>query len=303
MNIEIKNVLSEIEYVEFIGNISDDISNITSLDAKQFPEKSLLWCNDKNLHKLTNLDNCTIIVSEQAKKLNLKKNCNYIVVENPRRAFQKILTVFFRKVIPPKISVTATIHKTTQIGINVFIGENVVIEENCSIGDNCFINHNTVILSDTIIGNNVIIGSNCTVGGAGFGYEKNEIGEFELIPHIGNVHLYDNVEIGNNTCIDRAVLGSTILKKNVKVDNLVHIAHGVIVGENSVVIANSMIGGSTVIGDNVWVSPSASLLNKIVIENNSLIGMSANVIKNVAEYEVVAGNPAKVIKLISHETK
>lgn len=104
--------------------------------------------------------------------------------------------------------------------------------------------HNTVILKDTIIEDNVVIGANNTIGGVGFGYEKDREGNFELIPHIGNVHIKRNVEIGNNTCIDRAVLGSTILEENVKVDNLVHIAHGVFVGRNSVVIANAMVAGS-----------------------------------------------------------
>jgi UDP-3-O-[3-hydroxymyristoyl] glucosamine N-acyltransferase len=127
----------------------------------------------------------------------------------------------------------------------------------------------------------------------GFGYEKDEDGHYQVIPHIGGVLIEENVEIGNNTCIDRAVLGNTILKKNCKIDNLVHIAHGVIVGENSLVIAHAMVGGSTVIGDNVWVAPNAALINKITIGDNATIGLGAVVVKNVGENDTVIGNPAK----------
>ena len=113
------------------------------------------------------------------------------------------------------------------------------------------------------------------------------------MPHIGNVHLKENVEVGNNVCIDRAVMGSTLLSENVKVDNLVHIAHGVKIGKNSLIIANSMIAGSVEIGENVWVSPSSSIRQKLIIENDALIGMGAVVVKNVEPSSVVAGNPAK----------
>lgn len=132
----------------------------------------------------------------------------------------------------------------------------------------------------------------------GFGYEKNEQGDYEVLPHIGNVIIKDNVEIGNNNCIDRAVLGSTILHKNVKVDNLVHIAHGVVIDENSLIIAHAMIGGSTEIGKNVWVSPGALIINKLKVEDNSLIGMGAVVVRKVDKNTVVAGNPAKYLKNI-----
>ncbi len=94
---------------------------------------------------------------------------------------------------------------------------------------------------------------------------KNEEGKYSIIPHMGNVVIKNQVEIGNNTCIDRAVLGSTIINENVKIDNLVHISHGVSLGANSLIIANTMIAGSSIIGENVWVSPSSSILNKKVL--------------------------------------
>jgi len=296
-NITIQKILEKIEHLQFEGNQNDIIINIEQIsNVENINKDTLCWCNDDNLNIVYSLENGTFIVGEKFNFDKKQNNCNYIVVDNPRRTFQNILNLFFVKKRVPSISKSAIISKTAKIGINVSIGENVVIEEDCEIGDNTRIGHNSVILEKTIIGKNVIIGSNNTIGGIGFGYEKNKEGEFELIPHIGGIIIKNNVEIGNNTCIDRAVLGNTILNKNVKIDNLVHIAHGVVVGENSVVIANAMVGGSTTIGKNVWVAPSASLINKINIADNSLVGIAANVVKNVNEYEIVAGNPAKVIK-------
>jgi UDP-3-O-[3-hydroxymyristoyl] glucosamine N-acyltransferase len=105
----------------------------------------------------------------------------------------------------------------------------------------------------------------------------------------------DGVEIGNNTTIDRAVLGSTFIRKNSKIDNLVHIAHGVEIGENSLIIANAMVAGSTSIGRNVWVAPSASIINKISVGDNSIIGMGAVVVRSVSEGQTIVGNPGKDI--------
>lgn len=295
--IELKQILENIEYSSFLGDENILISGIEQLsNYKNICETTLSWSSDENLDNVYFLHKGIFIVSKNFDKNKKQKECSYIIVENPRRTFQTILNIFFTEKKKVGISNSAIIDKSVELGENIFIGQNVVIEQNCKIGNNTVIGHNSVILDKTAIGDNVVIGSNNTIGGVGFGYEKNKQGAFELIPHIGGVIIKDNVEIGNNTCIDRAVLGNTILNKNVKVDNLVHIAHGVVIGENSVIIANAMIGGSTIIGSNVWVAPSASLINKISIADNSLVGMSANVIKNVNEYDVVAGNPAKVIK-------
>jgi UDP-3-O-[3-hydroxymyristoyl] glucosamine N-acyltransferase len=150
-----------------------------------------------------------------------------------------------------------------------------------------------VIKSNTIIGNNVTIGCNCTIGGAGFGYEKNEVNEYKFMPHLGGVKISDNVNVGDNCSIDKGVLENTFIGEGVKIDNLVHIAHGVQIGSNSLIIANTMIGGSASIGKNVWVAPSASLINKIKIGDAAIIGMGAVVIKDVDNSTTVAGNPAK----------
>jgi len=114
---------------------------------------------------------------------------------------------------------------------------------------------------------------------------------------VGGVIIEDNVDIGANTCIDRGTLGHTYIKEGAKIDNLVHIAHNVIIGRNTTVIANAMIGGSTIIGDNVWIAPSSTLRDGITIGNSSTVGLAALVTKTIPENEVWAGFPAKLIRV------
>jgi UDP-3-O-[3-hydroxymyristoyl] glucosamine N-acyltransferase len=294
----VKDILSKINYIKFIGDVNCEIHSVIQLDKYNSNPNVIYWCNDKNSSILNHCKFGTIICSSKIiSGIKIHTSCNYIIVDNPRLIFASIVRDFF--VIETKhtgISKNAVIHPSVKIGNNVTIGDFTIIEQGCDLGDDIFIGYNNAILQNTIIKSHVHIGSNNTIGGVGFGYEKNEDGDYEFLPHIGNVIICDFVEIGNNNCVDRAVLGSTILNKNVKVDNLVHIAHGVEIGENSLIIANSMIGGSSKIGKNVWVAPSASIINNVEIHDNALIGMGAVVIKSVDEYNVVAGNPSKFIK-------
>lgn len=292
--ITIEQISGKIKAVKIVKQNNFNIKRVIQLDKNNTDFETIFWCNDKNLPITTELKGGTLICSEKALEGKLNPNCNYIIAKNPRSFFRELIVNFFYTQATPRcVSKLASIDASAKIGINVSIGNYVTIEANCIIGDNTCIGHNTVLLSGSIIGNNVFIGSNNTIGGNGFGYEKDDNSQYQLMPHIGNVVIEDYVEIGNNTCIDRGVLGSTLIKKNAKIDNLVHIAHGVIVGENSLVIANAMIGGSTIIGDNVWIAPSASLINKIDIGDNSLVGMGAVVVKSVPKKTTVLGNPAK----------
>ena len=295
------------DIVNYIAPISIDFTHevdeveFKSIDDVNFDSNSIGWCSDKNLNSLLNIETGTILLSSKANEFcisNSISSINKIVVEHPRKAFALILNHFIvKKDKYSFISPSAYISDSSRFNIDqVNIGHNVVIEDNVQLGDKVLIGANTVIKEGTIIKSNVNIGCNCTIGGVGFGYEQNEDGEYELIPHVGVVYIDDNVEIGNNVCIDRAVLGSTTLSKNVKVDNLVHIAHGVHIGRNSLIIANSMIAGSVTIGENVWVSPSSSIIQKINIGDDSVIGMGSVVLKNVNERDVVAGVPSKIIK-------
>lgn len=295
--VTINEILEKIPFVKFIGNKDQEIETLVQTDRVDEDKKNLCWCSDKNIDSLKSLTKGTVICGQNIPSGYIKNNCNYIIVENPRSAFKQIIELFFmEKETDYKIEVSAFIDPSAAISENVKIGYNVVIGKNVVIESFSMIGSNTVILNNTKIGKRVKIGCNNTIGGVGFGYEKNDKNEYELIPHIGNVVIEDDVEIGNNVTVDRAVIGSTYLRKNAKIDNLVHIAHGVEIGENSLIIANAMIAGSAKIGKNVWVAPSASVLNKKTVKDNAVIGMGAVVLKDVNENEVIVGNPGKCIK-------
>ncbi len=297
---KLKELLDYIKPIHVKINCEVNNVEIKDINDISFDLNSIGWCSDKNFKLLHKISKGSVILSKNGDDyctLNNFNLFNIITVDNPRRVFNQILNKFYLITDPiPFISSSAQISKSVKFNSKrVNIGHNTVIEEDVELGDMVFIGPNTVLKRGTIIKNNVKIGSNCSIGGLGFGYEKNEEGNYEFIPHIGNVLIEDNVEIGNNVCVDRAVLGSTKISKNVKIDNLVHIAHGVKIGENSLIIANAMIAGSTIIGENVWVAPSSSIKQKLIIENNSTIGMGGVVIKDVGESDIVAGVPAKKI--------
>ncbi len=139
-------------------------------------------------------------------------------------------------------------------------------------------------------------GSNCVIGSSGFGYERDENGIPVRMPHLGNVVIGENVEIGSNVCVDRAVIGSTVIGDNVKIDNLVHVAHGAKIGKNTLIVAGAVIGGSVDIGENCFIGMNASIKNKVKIGNNVTIGAGAVVLKDVPDGETWIGNPAKKLE-------
>jgi len=141
-----------------------------------------------------------------------------------------------------------------------------------------------------------MIHAGAVIGSDGFGYTRNEEGLVEKFPHMGGVVIEDDVEIGANTCIDRGALGNTFIGRSVKIDNLVHIAHNVVIEENSFIIANAMIAGSVQIGKNAWIAPSASVLQQLKIGDNALVGVGSVIRENVPANETWAGVPARKIE-------
>jgi UDP-3-O-[3-hydroxymyristoyl] glucosamine N-acyltransferase len=230
----------------------------------------------------------------EVKNANLLRNVALVGSENPKKDLIDTVNHFFpEKSSVPFIDPAAIIHKSCRLGKNLHIGPNVVIEEDVTIGDGCVIEANAVIKKGTIIGKNVRIKSCSVIGGAGFGYDKkeNEIA-YEFLPHFGKVIIEDDVDIGSNTCIDRGSLSDTIIRKGVKIDNLVHIAHNVDIGENSLVIACSMIAGSVVIGKSCWIAPSASIRNGLNIGSNCTVGLGSVLTNDILDNTTVLGVPA-----------
>ncbi|WP_339342802.1 UDP-3-O-(3-hydroxymyristoyl)glucosamine N-acyltransferase, partial [uncultured Polaribacter sp.] len=181
---------------------------------------------------------------------------------------------------------------------NVKIGNNVKIYPNTNIGDNSIIGDNTVIFSgvkiyaDTKIGENCKVHSGAVIGADGFGFAPNENGEFKAIPQIGNVIIEDNVDIGAACTIDRATLGATIIRKGVKLDNQIQIAHNVEIGENTVIASQTGVAGSTKIGQNCMIGGQVGIAGHLKIGDNVKILGQTGVTKNLRDNQMVHGTPA-----------
>jgi UDP-3-O-[3-hydroxymyristoyl] glucosamine N-acyltransferase len=239
----------------------------------------------------------------------------YLEVADPNKAFLTVLVTFFSPQFTiAGVAKTASIAPDVQIGEGTTIGEHVVIEEGCTIGAHCRIYHNTVIMKnstlgdnclvfpnvtireETVIGNRVILHAGVVLGADGFGYAPNEKGEYFKIPQIGNVVLEDDVEIGANTTIDRAALGSTIVKKGTKIDNLVQIAHNVSVGSHTVISSQTGIAGSSKIGNHCVIAGQVGITGHIEIGDKVMLGAQSGISKSITEPGGYFGYPAKELK-------
>jgi UDP-3-O-[3-hydroxymyristoyl] glucosamine N-acyltransferase len=184
------------------------------------------------------------------------------------------------------------------LGENVQVGDNVKIYPNVYVGDNVTIGNNVVVFagakiySETVIGDNCVIHSGAIVGADGFGFTPNEKGEFTKVPQTGNVIIEDNVDVGAGTTIDRATLGSTIIRRGVKLDNQIQIAHNVEIGQNTAIAAQSGIAGSTKIGKNCLIGGQVGIVGHITIGDNVRIQAQSGIGRNVKDNEVLQGSPA-----------
>jgi UDP-3-O-[3-hydroxymyristoyl] glucosamine N-acyltransferase len=227
----------------------------------------------------------------------VSENTVVIVTKNPKYAFLKVINRFFLKDTPMyRIDPSATISEDVNIMGPVSIGQNVVILGAGEIGEGTIIHPNVTMRGPFKIGKNVEIHPGCVVGYDGFGYGKTPQSEYEKFPHLGQVIIEDDVEIGANSCIDRGILTDTIIGHHTKIDKACLIAHGVIIGRSCMVAGFTNIGGSVVVGDYVWLSPKATILNGISIGHHATVGIGSVVLRSVKAGETVFGNPAKVIK-------
>jgi UDP-3-O-[3-hydroxymyristoyl] glucosamine N-acyltransferase len=244
---------------------------------------------------------------EQAQDINM----TLIRVDNPYESFSKLLEYYNQVKLdksgieePNHISKSASIGKKpyigafTYIGKNVKIGDNVKIYPHTYIGDNVVIgNHVNIfsgckIYSETVIGNNCVLHSNVVLGADGFGFSPDQIGVYKKIPQIGNVVIEDHVDIGAGTTIDRATLGSTIIREGVKLDNHIQIAHNVEIGKHSAIAAQTGIAGSTKIGENCLIGGQVGIVGHITIGNRVKVQAQTGIGRNVKDDEVIQGSPA-----------
>lgn len=234
-----------------------------------------------------------------------------IRVENAYKAFSQLLEYYNQvKMHKTGIEEPVFVSKTAKYGENLYlgafsylgenvnIGDNVKIYPNVYIGDNVKIGDNTILFtgaklySETIIGKSCVINSGVVIGADGFGFTSNEEGEYHKVPQTGNVVIEDNVDVGPGTTIDRATLGSTVIKKGVKLDNQIQIAHNVTIGENTVIAAQSGVAGSTKIGKNCMIGGQVGIAGHITIGDNVKIQAQSGISRNVKDNETLQGSPA-----------
>lgn len=184
------------------------------------------------------------------------------------------------------------------VGANAFVGDNVKIYPNVYIGDNVTIGNNVIVFagakiySETVIGNNCVIHSGVIIGADGFGFTPDNEGKYRKVPQTGNVIIENHVDIGAGTTIDRATLGSTIIREGVKLDNQIQIAHNVEIGQNTVIAAQTGIAGSTKIGRNCMIGGQVGIVGHITIGDNVRIQAQSGIGRNVKDNETLQGSPA-----------
>ena len=259
--------------------------------------------------------NASIVIVNKSFVLEnpVKSSFTLIRVENAYESFAKLLELYNQINTekegveqPSFVSSNAMIGENCYIGAFAYIGQNVSIGNHVKIyphvyiGDNCKIGNNTTLFSGVKIYHDCVIGMNCTihastvVGSDGFGFAPNNEGHvFTKVPQIGNVIIEDDVEIGSNSSIDRATLGSTILRKGVKLDNLVQIAHNVEIGENTVIAGLSGIAGSTKVGKNCMIGAQVGVAGHLRIANGVKIAGQSGIGSSIdKEGEILQGSPA-----------
>jgi UDP-3-O-[3-hydroxymyristoyl] glucosamine N-acyltransferase len=288
-----------------VGDGEIEISGVAAIEVACSGEITFI-ANPKYLSKLSQTHASAVIVSKEVTQADKPLIC----VADPYLAFAKILTLFSQTPYQPRgvdpnawLSPTATLGRDLTLYPFVYIGEHcsigdrvtlypgVYVGKDSSVGEDSIFYPNVTIYSGTTIGKRVILHSGVVVGSDGFGYVK-EGKKNVKIPQVGRVEIEDDVEIGANTTIDRATLGKTIIRRGVKIDNLVQVAHNVALGEDSIIVAQVGISGSTKIGSNVTLAGQVGVVDHIEIGDNVMVGAQAGVTHDLAANQGYVGSPA-----------
>ena len=219
--------------------------------------------------------------------------CRVIQVKNPRLRFAQVINALFLKPESRGISPTAVCSSTSSISTTASIGEFTVVEDGVFIGDNVVIGHHTVICRGSVIGDRSQIGSNSVIGTTGLGFERDENFNPIRLPHLGGVVIGNDVEVGSCVTIARGTIDNTCIDNMVKIDDHVFIAHNVLIGARSILVAGCEVSGSVQIGEDCWIGPLSTIRDGVIIGRKSIVGMGAVVTKNVGDNKTVAGNPAR----------
>jgi UDP-3-O-[3-hydroxymyristoyl] glucosamine N-acyltransferase len=293
---------------EVVGNPNAEVHELSKIEDGK--KGSLTFLSNPKYNNFIYSTKATITIVNKNFIAESELKTTLIKVEDAYLAFSKLLEFYeetkgMKSGIeqPSVIADTSTygsnlyLGSFSYIGSNVVLGHNVKIYPNCFVGDNVVIGDNvtifagTKIYEQTIIGNNCAIHSGSVIGSDGFGFAPSPDGTFKKIPQIGNVIIEDNVDIGSCTTIDRATMGSTIIRKGVKLDNQIQIAHNVEIGENTVIAAQTGIAGSTKIGKNGMIGGQVGITGHLTIGDNVRIQAQSGVARNIKDDEILQGSP------------
>jgi len=303
---------------DVVGDPTAKISNFSRIE-EGIPGTITFLANPKYEHYIYTTEASIVLVNDSFSPTSEVKS-TLIKVPNAYASLAVLLDMVEKLKVKKSgidssafISQTATTGENSYVGAFAYIGENTKIGEGCLIyphayiGDNVKIGSGTTVYPHTAIYDNCVIGNNCiihagvVIGADGFGF-ANENGEYKKIAQLGNVIIEDSVEIGANTAIDRAVMGSTIIRKGVKLDNLIQVAHNVEIGENTAMAAQVGIAGSTKVGSNCMLGGQVGLGGHIKIGDNTKIGAQSGIVSNTVAGSEIMGSPAIPVKNFMHSS-
>ncbi|PID69167.1 MAG: UDP-3-O-(3-hydroxymyristoyl)glucosamine N-acyltransferase [Flavobacteriales bacterium] len=301
--------ISEILQGEVVGNPAAEVHKLSKIEEGE--KGSLTFLSNPKYTSFLYSTNASIAIVNKSFMPEKEIKTTLIKVEDSYKAFSKLLEYYNQvklnktgKEDPNFISSSATMGKNVYLGAFAYVGENAKIGDNVKIypnvyiGDNVSIGENTILFagakvySESVIGKNCVLHSGVIIGSDGFGFVPDENGIYDKVPQTGNVILQDNVDVGSGTTIDRATLGSTLIKKGVKLDNQIQIAHNVEIGENTVIAAQTGIAGSTKIGKNCQIGGQVGIVGHVKIGNNVKIQAQSGIGRDLKDNAMVQGSPA-----------
>ncbi len=307
--------VAEILDGEVVGDGSIEVSGLSKIDDGKENTLSFLANPAYTQYIYTTAASLVIVSTSFVAERPLPKGCTLIKVKDPYAGFGKLLDLYNQLKHDKKgIHPSASVHEDSTIGQDVYIGAQSVVESGVSVGDrskvyptvylgdnvkigkDCIIHPGVRILANCEIGNDCVIHAGAIIGGDGFGFSPNSENNYQKVAQIGNVVIEDHVEVGANTTIDRATLGSTIIRRGVKIDNLIQIAHNVEIGENTVIASQTGIAGSTKIGRNCMIGGQVGVVGHLHIADGTKIAAQSGVGTSIsAENTIIQGSPAFAI--------
>ena len=295
---------------KIMGDANRKVSDVGPIESAHEGQLSFL-CDAKYLPHLSQTGASVVLMTDSI-VFEGETNATIIRVENARAAMGQLLALVAKAMNPAKQGIEqpcfvsegvvvpedAYIGAFAYIGKNVQLGKGVQIYSHTYIGDNVKIGDNTILYSGVKVYYNCVVGKDCilhagvVVGSDGFGFEPDAKGVNQKLPQIGNVIIEDDVEIGANTTVDRAMMGSTIIRRNAKLDNLVQVAHNVEIGESTFMCAQVGVAGSTKVGGHCILAGQVGVAGHITIADNCIFGAQSGIANNVKKSGMYQGSPA-----------